>query len=102
MSESTLVRAARAALAAGDRQCDGVAGSGAGAGRLFLVEEKEMAMATAAGLYRPRRPERTVLYRVLAQEAIYNYLDCGIFVHEAVGVVHTIAANLEPSLASQA
>ena len=26
-----------------------------------------MATANAAGLYRPRRPERTVLYRVLAQ-----------------------------------
>jgi len=63
-----------------------------------------MATANAAGLYRPRRPERTVLYRVLAQhferfvqvyderfapthgplsrgaqEAVYRYLDCGIF-----------------------
>jgi hypothetical protein len=62
-------------------------------------------MATAsAGLYRPRHPERTVLYRVLAQhferfaqvyderfapthgplakgaqEVVYRYLDCGIF-----------------------
>lgn len=59
---------------------------------------------TAAAAYRPRRPERTVLYRVLAQhferflqeyderfgpsrgplprgaeEAVYRYLDCGIF-----------------------
>ncbi len=63
-----------------------------------------MATANAAGPYRPRRPERTVLYRVLAQhferfvqvyderfvathgpltqgaqEAVYRYLDCGIF-----------------------
>ena len=63
-----------------------------------------MATANAAGLYRPRRPERTVLYRVLAQhferfvqlyderfapthgpltrgaqEAVYRYLDRGIF-----------------------
>ena len=62
-------------------------------------------MATAsAGIYRPRHPERTVLYRVLAQhferfvqvyderfaptrgplrpgaqEAVNRYLDCGIF-----------------------
>ncbi|MCH7823232.1 MAG: hypothetical protein IH849_00390 [Acidobacteria bacterium] len=63
-----------------------------------------MATARTAGLYRPRRPERTVLYRVLAQhferfvqvyderfapthgpltrgaqEAVYRYLDRGIF-----------------------
>ena len=68
-------------------------------------------MATAAPgppLYRPRRPERTVLYRALAQQferflgayeerfepvhgslrrsverAVYRYLDCGIFAHGA-------------------
>ena len=59
---------------------------------------------TAAGAYRPRHPERTILYRVLAQhfegflqiyderfassrgplapgaqEAVHRYLDCGIF-----------------------
>ncbi len=63
-----------------------------------------METARTAGPYRPRRPERTVLYRVLAQhferfvqvyderfapthgpltqgaqEAVYRYLDCGIF-----------------------
>ncbi len=63
-----------------------------------------METARTAGPYRPRHPERTVLYRVLAQhferfvqvyderlapthgplangaqEAVYRYLDCGIF-----------------------
>jgi len=63
-----------------------------------------MATPSPTGVYRPRRPERTVLYRVLSQhferylvlhderferthgplrpgtrEAVYRYLDCGIF-----------------------
>ena len=51
-----------------------------------------MATANAAGLYRPRRPERTVLYRVLAQhferifraELLRTLLGKGLFSQEIV------------------
>jgi hypothetical protein len=82
-----------------------------------------MATASPARAYRPRQPERTVLYRVLsqhferfvqiyderfaptrgplprgAQEAVNRYLDCGIFAHGVArvrcGIVGMISSLL--------